>query len=250
MEPFLKTDALVLREVRYKEADRILSLYTATDGKITAKARGALRKSSRTGAATQQLTYSEMNLFLSRGKYTVNEALIIEEFPGLRKDIESLALACYFAECIEAMTQENVPDSAVLQLALNSLYSLSNSLFSPLIIKAGFEMRFASLMGYAPDVSGCCICGEETPEVPYLGLESGQLCCGSCRNAGMGDAVRLCPASLSAVRYILSAPSKQIFSFSLEKEPLARLGRACEDYLARHAERHFPTLDYWKSIKT
>ena len=59
---FNTTKGLVLRETRYKEADRILTILTETDGKITAKARGALRKSSRTAAATQQLTWSELTL--------------------------------------------------------------------------------------------------------------------------------------------------------------------------------------------
>ena len=79
---FQSTKALVLREVRYKEADRILTLLTDTDGKITAKARGALRKSSRTGAATQQLTWADMTLFGNRGKWTVNEASVIEGSAG------------------------------------------------------------------------------------------------------------------------------------------------------------------------
>ena len=44
---FSKSDALVLREVRYKEADRILTLFMFDRGIVTAKARGAVRKSSR-----------------------------------------------------------------------------------------------------------------------------------------------------------------------------------------------------------
>ena len=48
---FKTLNALVLREVRYKEADRILTLLTDSEGKLTVKARGALRKSSRTAAA-------------------------------------------------------------------------------------------------------------------------------------------------------------------------------------------------------
>ena len=43
---FTTTDALVLREVRYKEADRILTLLTSAEGKISVKARGALRKAA------------------------------------------------------------------------------------------------------------------------------------------------------------------------------------------------------------
>ena len=88
---FKTVNALVLREVRYKEADRILTLLTDTDGKITVKARGALRKSSKTAAATQQLTYSEMTLFGNLGRWTVNEATMKEGFDGLRTDIGSFA---------------------------------------------------------------------------------------------------------------------------------------------------------------
>ena len=74
---FKTVNALVLREVRYKEADRILTLLTDTDGKLTAKARGALRKSSKTAAATQQLTYAEMTLFGNRGIRWLMEMVLL-----------------------------------------------------------------------------------------------------------------------------------------------------------------------------
>ena len=111
---FKTVNALVLREVRYKEADRILTLLTDTDGKITVKARGALRKSSKTAAATQQLTYSEMTLFGNLGRWTVNEATVKEGFDGLRTDIGSFALGCYFAECADALSAEDQPDAPLL----------------------------------------------------------------------------------------------------------------------------------------
>ena len=138
---FQTTRGLILREVRYKEADRILTILTESEGKITAKARGALRKSSRTGAATQQLTWSELTLFGNRGKWTVNEGTVLEGFSGLRDDIEKLALGSYFAECLEAFSVEDQPDPALLQLGLNSLYALSNALGAPEKIKAAFELR-------------------------------------------------------------------------------------------------------------
>ena len=152
---FHTTRALVLREVRYKEADRILTLFTESNGKITAKARGALRKSSRTAAATQQLTFGEMTLFLNRGRWTVNEASLIEPFSGLRSDIERFALGSYFAECMEALVQENEPDPLSLQLILNALYALSHELCEAKVIKAVFELRLMMLMGYTPELSSC-----------------------------------------------------------------------------------------------
>lgn len=245
---FNTTNALVLREVRYKEADRILTLFTSTDGKITAKARGALRKNSKTAAATQQLTYSEMTLFGNKGRWTVNEASLKEPFAGLRTDIADFSLGSYFAECLDALSVEDQPDPAMLQLGLNSLYALSNKLHDASKIKAVFEMRLMCLAGYEPDLSACAVCGETEPEEPVLGLENGCICCRRCRNAKVGNTEYLDTESLSALRYAVTAPPKQIFSFNLEGEPLKRLSAAAEKYLLAHTDRSFGTLDYWKKI--
>ena len=63
---FKTISALILREVKYKEADKILTVLTPEDGKLTVKARGALRKSCRYGAACQALCYSEKPWALER----------------------------------------------------------------------------------------------------------------------------------------------------------------------------------------
>ena len=48
---------LVLREVKYKESSKILTILTEEEGKITAEARGSLRKGSKCSAASQVLTW-------------------------------------------------------------------------------------------------------------------------------------------------------------------------------------------------
>ena len=243
---FKTVNALVLREVRYKEADRILTLLTDTDGKLTVKARGALRKSSRTAAATQQLTFSEMTLFSNRGKYTVNEAQVKEGFEGLRGDMEKLALAAYFAECMEALSVEDQPEPALLQLGLNCLYALSHDMHPQEKIKAAFETRLMCLSGYAPELRSCPVCGKE-PENPALSLDYGCVCCRSC--GGMGEKAELGVSGLAAMRYLSEAPAKQLLSFTLPDAELLRLGDASERYLLRRAERGFSTLDYWKNLR-
>ena len=246
---FHTTQALVLREVRYKEADRILTLFSASDGKITAKARGALRKSSRTAAATQQLTYSEMTLFGNRGKWTVNEASLIEPFTGLRTDIERFSLGSYLAECMEAFSAEDQPDPALLQLGLNCLYALSRGKPDPIQVKAAFETRLMAIAGYEPDLQCCCVCGRENVDEPILCLEDGGVCCRGCRKASVGTGVELDTPSLTAFRFVVSALPKQMLSFRLEGESLRRFAEAAERYLLLHAERSFSTLDYWKKIR-
>ena len=243
---FETLNALVLREVRYKEADRILTLLTDREGKITAKARGALRKGSRLAAATQQLTYSEMTLFGNRGRWSVNEAAVREGFDGLRGDMEKLALAAYFAECAEALSVEDQPEAELLQLTLNCLYAVSRGLDAPEKIKAAFETRLMCIAGYTPALTACAVCGKE-PADPFLSLDRGAVCCRAC--AGMGERCELGEEGLAAMRYLVSAPAKKLLSFTLPDSALPRLADASERYFLRRTERGFSTLKYWKSLR-
>ena len=245
--PFFTTDALVLREVRYKEADRILTILTPERGKLTVKARGALRNKSKTAAATQLLTWSEMTVFENRERMTVNEASVKEDFIGLRADFTAYALGCYFAEVTEAVTREEIPEPGALKLILNSLFALSNHLAGEKQVKAAFELRLASMLGYTPDLSVCRVCGNPRPEHPMIGIQDGHLYCRDCRDFGTA-AAPIIPDTLECMRYILSAPPKRFLSFRCEGETLNCLSRVCEDFLMEHLSRGFGTLSYYRGL--
>lgn len=246
---FKTTKGLILREVKYKEADRILTVLTEDIGKITVKARGALRKGSKTGAATQLFAFSELTMFENRGYWSVNEGSTIEEFKGLRNDISSLALASYFAECVEALSDEDQPNPYMLQLILNCLFALSNNMYPQEHIKTAFEMRLMSLSGYEPDLTACTVCGRAEPAEPYFSPLNGVICCRDCANSRLEATVKLCPDSLRALRYIISAEPRKLLSFSLGDEALERASRASERYLLTQTERNFNALSYWRQVK-
>ena len=244
---FLTTRGLVLREVRYKESDKILTVLTQHEGKVTVRARGALRKGSRITAATQLLTYSDMTIFENRGRRTLNEASTVEEFLGLRADLGAFALGSYFAELLETVSAEESPDPPVLQLGLNSLYALSRALCPPEQIKAVFELRAACLSGYTPDLTGCHVCGSPAPE--RFDLSAGMLECRNCRSPeSSGIRMPVPPSVLEAMRYICHCDSKKLFSFQAGEDTLQQLSEVTEAYLATQLERGFSTLDFYKSL--
>ena len=102
----ITTRGLVLREVKYKEADKILTILTPDGGKCTVKARGCCRKGSPLAASAQLLVYSDMTLFAYRDYFTLNEASSLQQFWGVKSDVEKLALGSYFAEVMEAVAEE------------------------------------------------------------------------------------------------------------------------------------------------
>lgn len=242
------TPALVLRTVRYKEADRILTLLTPEDGRMTVKARGALRKGSHLAAQTEPLCYSEFTMFGNRGRWTVNEANRIEDFHELRQSLSALALGCYLAECLEAFSEENIPEPAMLQLGLNSLYALSRGLASESRIKAVFEWRLAAISGYEPDLLGCRVCGRADPEKALFSVENGDLVCTSCQNLEPGyEEIR--PEELRLMRQVLTAPAKKMLSFTADPETMRHFSDLAERYFLQKAERRFGSLDYWRSVR-
>ncbi|MGE4353752.1 MAG: DNA repair protein RecO [Oscillospiraceae bacterium] len=246
---YINTRALVLRETRYREADKMLTLLTEREGKLSVSAKGALRKNCHYSAATQPLCYADFTLFSNRGRYTVNEGEALEQFLGLRDDLEKLALGSYIAELLEAVSDEDCPNPQVLSLGLNSLYALSRGLYPPEHIKAVFELRLMCLSGYRPILDGCASCGAEDVAFPRFSLNGGVLHCAGCPSGSPGVSLPLCRQSLLAMRYISLAEPKKIFSFLLEDEAMERLKNVCEGYVMAQLERGFASLDYWKSVK-
>ena len=242
---YLTTRGLVLRTTEYKETDRILTVLTAEDGLLTLKARGVRSNRSKLKGACQLLTYAEFTVSEVRGFRFISEATAIEMFAGLRNDIVLLALGSYFAQLAEVLSQEDAASPALLSLILNALYALSKLQKPPRLVKAATELRLAAIAGYQPELSGCCVCG--APEPDRFSIADGTLECAACRS---GDGVRmpLSPASLAAMRYILSCPEKKLFSFTISGAAEKELCDAAESYLLTQLERSFYTLDFYKSL--
>ena len=240
----ISTQGLVLREVNYKESDKILTVLTAEGGKRTVKARGCRRKGSPLAASAQLLVYSDMTLFEYRDHFTLNEAESLQQFWHMKSDVVKLSLASYFAEVMEAVAVEGRPDPAALSLILNALYAL-DQLNKPLaLVKAAYELRLMCLAGYEPLVDACAVCGVSEPEMPRFHLTEGVLHCASCR-VGEGDDLPLTPGAVAAMRHIVYGNPKRLFSFQADGDSLARLGRACEQFLTTQLDRGFRTLDFY-----
>jgi len=241
----LQTPAIVLRTVDYKDADKILTVLTAAEGKRTVNARGCRRKGSKIAVQSQHLVYSEMTLFTYKERLALEEAATLQEFRHLRADLFTLALGIYFADVVEAVAEEGRGDPGLMSLLLNSLYAIDALKKPPELVKACFEMRLICLAGYEPVLEGCAICGGE-PEKPVLDLEEGILHCASCPSEGRS--VGLDQGVLAAMRHTAYGDAKRLFSVQLPPKSLTLFAKASEGFLLTQLERGFRTLDYYKSL--
>lgn len=255
----ITVNALVIRESEYGENDKLLTVLSAELGAVGVIFKGGKSLKNKNSASAQLLNYSEFVLKKRGSLYILNEASLIEQFFSLRSSLDRFSLGQYVCELCSHVGTENEDSSALLSLALNTLYMLCKSEKSTEHIKAVFEIRLACICGFTPDVFSCSSCGKEGNYL-YLDVMNGICLCPDCfgqtgnENAAgdLGTANVILPLRdevLMGMRYVIGASPKRIFSFSLSQESEDELCRVSEKYLLNHIERGFKTLDFYKNVK-
>ncbi len=249
---------LVIRTVDIKDTDRLITIFTEEKGAITALARGARSLKSRKMAATMQFCYGNFVLYGQSDKLWVKEAELIESFFDIRKTIEGLALSGYIAEILSDVTVEE-EERDLLRLSLNSLYAIASGRYSVVKVKAAFEIRAASILGFMPDVLSCNNCGERHGDFLF-DIMGGYIECRACRERSAKahiehpnphEAHILCILSegaKTALGYCIYSPIERIFSFNISDEDMRLFARAGEEYILNHLGHGFKTLDFYKQV--
>lgn len=242
------SNGLILKKQKYKEKDRIVTVLTGGNGILHAFVRGAEDIKSQKCASTDILCYSRLTLSEGKESYYINEAKAIEQFPGLRNDVEKVALAQYFSELCYNLCPKETHAEDYLKLMLNSLYLLSNNKKHPLLIKACFEMKMMTLSGYMPDLIMCKECGNYESKFMTFIPETGQILCDQCTNELSVKGVILSKAAMTALRHIVLSDPEKLFKFDLTEEPLKELNKATELYIQYMTDRKYKTLDFYKDL--
>lgn len=258
-------NGVVVRVRDTGDHDRYLSILTAEKGRISMLAKGSRSLKGGQTAVSQLYTYGNFEYY-KRGDFNILKGgSPIQSFYALSADLDRLNLAAYLCEAVAEVTDEGEPAAEMLRLLLNSLYAVSRDLYPQEIVKGVFEMRAATLSGYAPDLGGCARCGAESAEELYLDVMNGAILCADCLRGQapkkisptsydeIREAELLCPLSpavLAALRYAAYAPIERIFSFELkDADDLRAFSKTAESYLLSHLGRGFDSLNFYYSMR-
>lgn len=248
-----KVKGIVIKETAQGESSKLLTVLTETDGVISVKAKGARSISASNLKSVQLFACSNMLLYTKNGFYTLVDAELIEDFYAVREQIESFALASYCCEVAGSVAIRDSDNSAVLQLLLNTLYVISKSLISVKLAKAVFEFRLACILGFDPEMNYCEECEKPLDSVKERVFvpENGVFMCSECSSDAFSYEAKIYTVSQSlfdAFKYILTAKSGKIFSFSVNDKALGELVELSEIYLHLRLEKKYKTLDFLKSL--
>jgi DNA repair protein RecO (recombination protein O) len=157
MPGLYKDEGIVLKTIKLGEADRIVTIFTRSNGKVRAVAKGVRKTKSRFGGRLEPFTLVDLLIYRGRTLDTITSAHILDHFKGVHDDYPSYTYACALAELVEKMTEERERAFSTYALLLGGLQTLAEGRGETVV--PAFLVKLLSVSGYHPSLSLCAGCG-------------------------------------------------------------------------------------------
>jgi DNA repair protein RecO (recombination protein O) len=203
-----KTEAIVLRSMRFGEADRILHLYTRERGRIGAIAKGIRKTKSRVGARLEPLSHVALQLHEGSGELqTVTGVDLVHTHRASREDPYRLGAGLIGAEAMLRLFGEPEANPRAFEALSRFLDALDETEMpdggKPALdaLALSFQLKLLWLSGYLPHVRACVECGAVDELVGFSPRAGGAVCQEHARGS-----FTLSPEGLAGIERLLTTP--------------------------------------------
>ena len=233
----VKTKGIIISENNVGDFDKMLTMLTPGLGKISCIAKGARRPKSALLAGSQLLCFGEYMMYQGSNTYNINSCETIEVFYNLRTDLDKLKYAIHATKIIQGVTEENQNSYKILQLFLNTLYTISETEKDLDLCISIFKLRLMCYLGFTPIVDKCTECGEHE-DITSFSMKKSGFKCKTCSKLDK-SCIQITESTQNAIKYIIMAPPKKLFSFNLKDESLKELKIIAKLYLNEKLEKEY-----------
>lgn len=119
--------AIVLARKNFGEADRILSVFSKSHGRISLIAKGVRKLKSKKRGHIEVFSLINFHAIKSHGIDMITEAELQDNFENLRKSLKKISLTYYICEILGKITQEREANIELFNLLLSTLEKLKST---------------------------------------------------------------------------------------------------------------------------
>ncbi len=242
------TPAIVLRQRKLGDADKIVTLYTANFGKVDAVAKGVRRVTSRLAGSVEPLIHGSFMFAHGRSLDIITQAQPIETFQPLRDDLSRLSHALYAAELIDRATEERSENFALYRLLLDTLRRLAQDNDLDLVLRF-FELAVLNELGYRPELQQCVICRDPSEqEAKYVSASAGGIVCSDCRPPEI-IMHAISPDALRVMRLLQTGSFREVEALRLDAQLTDELERHLRDAFHYALERDIRSASFLDMVR-
>ena len=247
---YINAKGIIVHQTDFKEADRMLTLLTDSEGIISVRAAGIRSLKRQDLAGARPFIYGDYILTRSDDYYGLKECSIINAFLDISKDVDTLSTGCYILDVAGNMVLPGEPSIEFFRLTLNSIFALNQGKINKKLLKAAYEMKACDIMGYTPHTFECMeCCSEIEDDFCYFDMLNGGILCKNCCAEVNKNIAKISPPILEAINYVLDSDLKSFLSFKLNDVCLKEFSEVCEKYFLIHSGFKPKTLDYLKEMQ-
>ena len=233
----LKVNGIILSEHNLGDFDKMLTMLTPGIGKISCIAKGARRPKSTLLAGTQMFCFGEYLMYKGTSTYHINSVETIEIFYNLRTDLEKLKYAVHINKIVQDVTHENQNCFNILQLLLNTLYTISENDKDLDFILSVFKIRLLCILGFTPDIRECVSC-KEKEDLAFFSIKDDGFKCKICSKQDT-SALEMSKSTKNAIIYTVTSPAKKLYSFNIKDEALEEFKLIAKIYFNQKLEKEY-----------
>lgn len=146
------TKGIILHRVNYGEADRIITMLTPQNGKITLIAKGVRRPKSKLAGGIELFSVSDLTYMEGkRDICTLTSARLEKHYENIIKDIDRTMLGYDVIKQLHRATEHNV-EPAYYELLEQALEALNQQEVDRMLIQVWFSSQLLKLAGHAPNL--------------------------------------------------------------------------------------------------
>ncbi len=237
-----------MRVAPFRDYDKLITILTEDHGKLFFSANAVRSIVNPNSAACNQFAYSEFVLRSKQDRYYLSKAQVLDLPLGCGCGIKALAAASYFAELCEDVGRDEEGARSALYLMMNALSVLKKEDRPVDLVKAVFELRLISALGFQPQLDECGACGKALePAKAHFHAAEGTAMCAEC--ASGTDAAPITDSCLALARRTLAVPEKTAYAVKASDVLVSEFAAFCERYLLAQLQRGFSTLDFYHKIE-
>lgn len=239
------TKAIVLKSMRWGEADRILTFFSLRLGKVRGVARGARRMKSRFGGMLEPFSSINLTFFNKRNDSlgSISHIDSLESFSPLRESLEQIWAASRMVALVDGVTADRDSNPTIYHTLLEGLRSLVGT-DDPALVTLIFQIHILSQSGFQPQVDRCASCGRDLGEQSSLFSPSaGGRLCGSCDRGSWDYCLPMSQGSMAFLRQARRIPFARATRLKAAGQVRREVENIVETYARSVVGKRLPAKD-------
>jgi DNA repair protein RecO (recombination protein O) len=234
---YFSSQAIILKNRDYQEADRLVTMFTRRFGKLTAIARGVKKPKSSLRVCTQPFCCAQLYLYQGKSDLALlTQGQVQDFFPAARSRFDESLVLLYMMEALDQVLPEREPHERLFDLSLQAMQAVETGGKQPGPLRF-FELSLLKELGYSPILEECVRCGASPPGHIFSVAEGG-LICADCLESGE-EHCRLTGETLAALRFLSRASLEAVGKLKISAAAWAELESLLAQTLTYHFERRF-----------